>query len=259
MVLVLGGNEPGIARRAMRGLRDPMVWLRGVLVAVLLSLLPASAALAQVYTPPENYPGANFLTIDEISSTTLDVSLSILGFNFTGAVTAENPGDWSLPPAAYADFMSSSLEGNSLVLGHVFWLQPGDDPNDLTHDLFMGFHIESCFCTGNTLINVGSDLTFSQLEDRDGSNPWDDFFCIEPGSGGFTSCPIVPNGTAVSTPLLYENADGAWQAAPLVVTFTDDRGGGGVPEPASWALMLIGFGGLGAMLRRRRALVLRLS
>ncbi len=28
---------------------------------------------------------------------------------------------------------------------------------------------------------------------------------------------------------------------------------GGVPEPASWALMLMGFGGLGAVLRRRRA------
>jgi len=31
---------------------------------------------------------------------------------------------------------------------------------------------------------------------------------------------------------------------------------GGVPEPASWALMLIGFGGLGAMLRQQRAQVL---
>jgi hypothetical protein len=27
----------------------------------------------------------------------------------------------------------------------------------------------------------------------------------------------------------------------------------GVPEPATWATMLIGFGGLGAILRRRRA------
>jgi hypothetical protein len=28
---------------------------------------------------------------------------------------------------------------------------------------------------------------------------------------------------------------------------------GGVPEPATWAMMLVGFGGLGATLRRRRA------
>jgi hypothetical protein len=31
--------------------------------------------------------------------------------------------------------------------------------------------------------------------------------------------------------------------------------GGGVPEPASWALMILGFGSAGAMLRRRRAAV----
>ena len=45
------------------------------------------------------------------------------------------------------------------------------------------------------------------------------------------------------------------------VTFTSDSGvfltadqstGGGVPEPAGWAMMLVGFGGLGACLRRGR-------
>ena len=30
-------------------------------------------------------------------------------------------------------------------------------------------------------------------------------------------------------------------------------GVGSVPEPATWGLMIMGFGGLGAMLRRRRA------
>lgn len=32
-------------------------------------------------------------------------------------------------------------------------------------------------------------------------------------------------------------------------------GTGGVPEPASWALMILGFGGVGAVVRRRRAVV----
>ena len=34
-------------------------------------------------------------------------------------------------------------------------------------------------------------------------------------------------------------------------TFHVQLGGGAVPEPSTWALMMVGFGGLGAMLRRR--------
>jgi hypothetical protein len=36
-------------------------------------------------------------------------------------------------------------------------------------------------------------------------------------------------------------------------TEMSNTGPTGVPEPAAWALMVAGFGGLGAMLRRRRA------
>ena len=34
-----------------------------------------------------------------------------------------------------------------------------------------------------------------------------------------------------------------------------DRLGGGVPEPAAWMMMILGFGGVGAMLRQRRSRV----
>jgi hypothetical protein len=37
------------------------------------------------------------------------------------------------------------------------------------------------------------------------------------------------------------------------LTISAAAGGGGVPEPASWTLMVLGFGGLGAALRQRRA------
>jgi hypothetical protein len=39
----------------------------------------------------------------------------------------------------------------------------------------------------------------------------------------------------------------AFTAAPPIIT-----SGGGVPEPAAWALMIVGFGGAGSMLRIRR-------
>ena len=42
--------------------------------------------------------------------------------------------------------------------------------------------------------------------------------------------------------------DEGWGLRDIVVT----QASGGVPEPASWALMLTGFGGLGAVLRRSR-------
>jgi len=38
----------------------------------------------------------------------------------------------------------------------------------------------------------------------------------------------------------------------LSLILRGDDVGGGVPEPSSWALMLLGFGSLGVVLRRRR-------
>lgn len=54
--------------------------------------------------------------------------------------------------------------------------------------------------------------------------------------------------TGSSVSRAYDNTHGnAAGVGALVTTF-----GSGTPEPAAWALMLIGFGGIGAMLRHRR-------
>jgi len=45
---------------------------------------------------------------------------------------------------------------------------------------------------------------------------------------------------------------------PTRLTVSPDPGGpvGAVPEPSTWAMMIMGFGGVGSILRRRRALAL---
>ncbi|MBX3484924.1 PEPxxWA-CTERM sorting domain-containing protein [Phenylobacterium sp.] len=49
---------------------------------------------------------------------------------------------------------------------------------------------------------------------------------------------------------LYQADAGAIDGQSLAFAFNGNTGG--VPEPGVWALMIVGFGGAGAMLRRRR-------
>lgn len=81
---------------------------------------------------------------------------------------------------------------------------------------------------------------------------------------------------ASDSSVLIANDDGHTVAAHIAVCVLADNptcnselgaiatgfatnGGGVIPEPATWAMMILGFGGIGAMLRRRRALQLSIA
>lgn len=55
--------------------------------------------------------------------------------------------------------------------------------------------------------------------------------------------------------MFHGSGNSEWLFASEIQFFSSDTSGG-VPEPASWALMLIGFGAIGASLRRRRIAVI---
>lgn len=61
---------------------------------------------------------------------------------------------------------------------------------------------------------------------------------------GFSSLTVKNNGDASGMPLYEQGAAGVPAPGPGAV----------VPEPGAWALMILGFGGAGAMLRRTRRL-----
>ena len=70
--------------------------------------------------------------------------------------------------------------------------------------------------------------------------------------GGDTYCLFMSNSTGANPTADFEQyttSNGQWVAGVVTVTASAI---GGVPEPSTWALMLVGFGGVGWLAYRRR-------
>ena len=70
------------------------------------------------------------------------------------------------------------------------------------------------------------------------------------GSGEAVGILVIP-GTITSL-TITDSVSEYWHGLTVGIGGIAITGGGGIPEPATWALMLAGMGGVGAALRARR-------
>lgn len=105
--------------------------------------------------------------------------------------------------------------------------------------------------------NTGASFSWS-LQDAIGAGPISDdlFFSLNLASSGHLTDTIPLSNLSGGGQIRLRSSDGFervsanLQIATTAIRFYDAPVG--VPEPASWALLIAGFGGVGAVLRRRR-------
>jgi hypothetical protein len=191
-------------------------------------------------------------------------------------VTLSNSGDPDTLPvgqALIADFNDAGAPTATLMPGVTLALNgatvgvcegcsgySGTLPNDPTHYLTVPGGASATFQSSAKLsmfsLFMGSPDTYNQIDFYgaggyhetlggsqmflgDTNQSWEWGKRVNFDFGGFNVDKIVLSSSSNSFEV--DNAAG---------TFA-----GGVPEPATWGLMILGFGGVGAMVRRRRALV----
>jgi hypothetical protein len=81
-----------------------------------------------------------------------------------------------------------------------------------------------------------------------------DLLTLTPGSTDhFSSTVDLKAGDSLFFVVNSEGGNRNFDSTGLAVTITDQPVGPGIPEPTSWALMLLGVAGIGSALRSKRA------
>jgi hypothetical protein len=223
--------------------------MTGVAAAAALAVTAGSAQAALTFTALYSYNGGPLTAMSAVASTptsgwfmnalvgnfanvTLQgqVTSSPLFGSTSSAVTALAAGDLDLfmivqgltGPLGSPEAWSTSITQNDLPLGWTVDTQAWLDPNN---GQAVGSSLGNLHFLGTGGLNPGSGTTATT---------------INTGAGPYS----------ISTEY-HIHATGA--SDTQVLSNTQVYALGAVPEPATWGLMLVGFGGAGAMLRRRRA------
>jgi hypothetical protein len=245
--------------------------LTGVLAAVALALGGGvvSASAQTAYSTDFTNPAIVGAGVTEVTTTggglIENVGSGIAGFytgnvfrNATGGVpvgTAGNLSTWALSGLGAHDHLRVSFTAAFLDSWDSTNGAPSPDYLNIYLDGIQVLQLTSAAASGSvTFLGGGTQVALG------------DFF---DSSGGFYSQDrIVDMSTASSLTFAHTGSSfvlgisaggGGWQGGDdeswgidnlsITTSRSDTRG---VPEPATWAMMMLGFGGLGAALRSRR-------
>jgi hypothetical protein len=179
----------------------------------------------------------------------------------------------AMAATTYTDFASFSATAGALTTNNLDGSPAGLDWGDFDFGVAgaSGTVSGAVFGSGNSAKGAGDDATFIFTFDAPVFAFGIDIFDL--GTAGASSLFILVDGvehtlfSSVTGATGNQRFGGVTDAGGMTnisiyATNANDNieldnvsyRGGAVPEPATWAIMLVGFGGLGAALRRRRAL-----
>jgi hypothetical protein len=199
----------------------------GVAASALLAAAPASAAVVFTFTPgPAHSPTSGFTVID-----TFDTTAGLTGSNFQIKVP---PADGNGAPPA-----NSSPAGTPYlsVLGGgsaTFTFGPGVHAFQFDWGSVDSYNTLTVTSTGADPIIIPG-LSFPNAANGNQTAP---------GTNGLFT--VVGDAGEIFTSVTFASTTNSFEVDNLAV---------GVPEPAAWSMMILGFGLAGAMVRAKRRML----
>jgi hypothetical protein len=154
--------------------------------------------------------------------------------------------DWDIDPTAYGENVSGPFGASPRVTDSTNFGFESPNPND-------GPFASSCFFGCNATGDLGGGIRISLGTLAGGATSRFSFFYGLNYSGESLN-DLVAEGHGVGAAYIIGGQSAEHGDYPSLGANSAFIGVGGVPEPATWAMMILGFFGLGSMVRRRRAL-----